>query len=94
MPEILRPRQRDHVVRTVVADDLVLFDADTNRAFTLNPQAAAVWALCDGTRTADDLAIALAERFEGPPDEIARDVAALVDRLRQQGLLDIDEVAA
>jgi pyrroloquinoline-quinone synthase len=53
----------------------------------LNPTAAAVVALCDGSRTAVEIAAALAERYAAPADLLAADVAELLGRLRDQGLL-------
>jgi pyrroloquinoline quinone biosynthesis protein D len=53
----------------------------------LNPSAAAVVALCDGSRTVGEIAAALAERYAAPADILAADVTAFVGRLRDRGLL-------
>jgi hypothetical protein len=42
-----------------VGDDVVLYDPVTSRYHTLNVSAFDIWRLCDGTRTAEQIGIAL-----------------------------------
>ena len=58
-------------------------------ALLLNPTGAAIVALCDGRHTFPEMVAALAERYAAPPDTLARDVAAYLDRLRERGLLEL-----
>lgn len=51
----------------------------------LNDTAAAVLALVDGTRTIEGIVDALGERFDAPRDDLAHDVAELIDRLTLRG---------
>jgi pyrroloquinoline quinone biosynthesis protein D len=53
----------------------------------LNESARAVLELVDGTRNADDIAAALAQRYEAPIDELRSDVRELCDAFRQRGFL-------
>jgi hypothetical protein len=50
------PRARARPDRPGLGDDLLVFDATTNRAHSLNATAAAVWRACDGTRGRDQIA--------------------------------------
>jgi hypothetical protein len=50
-------RQRGLVVKAV-GDELLVYDLERHRAHSLNASAGAVWRLCDGTRTAAEIAVA------------------------------------
>lgn len=81
------------VLLTEVGDGTgVLLHLETKFYYELNPTAVCVWkALAD--RVADTpaaLAAYLAERFDIAADDAARDVAALLDELANEGLLDAD----
>jgi coenzyme PQQ biosynthesis protein PqqD len=54
-------------------------------AVRLNATAAQVLELCDGERSADDIAAALSERYGGA--DIAGDVRELLDGMAQKGLV-------
>ena len=67
--------------------EAVLLDLASGRYFGLNPVATRIWVqLNDGT-SVDGVIAAIIEEFDGDPDEIARDVAALVEELASRGLL-------
>jgi hypothetical protein len=51
-----------------VGDELLVYDLERHRAHSLNLGAAAVWRLCDGTRSVDDINIAAAEVLGVEPD--------------------------
>ncbi len=53
----------------------------------LNETAAAALALADGTRDDDDIASALAERFDDPDGTLRNDVAELLRDLTERGFL-------
>jgi hypothetical protein len=69
-----------------VDDGLVVFDAATDRVHYLNATATVVFSLCDGARTADqiaDLVRAAWQMERAPRDE----VTACIDQLRTEGVL-------
>ncbi len=47
-----------------LGDQLVVGDVSADRAHFLNASIAAIWKLCDGTRSADQIARRLAETFD------------------------------
>jgi hypothetical protein len=53
----------------------------------LNKTAAAVWELCDGEHSLDDIAGRLCERFEVTFDEVRSDIEEVIDKLIDLGLL-------
>jgi hypothetical protein len=44
------------LIQEPLGEELLVFDEDSNRAYSLNATATAVWRACDGTRTRDQLA--------------------------------------
>jgi pyrroloquinoline quinone biosynthesis protein D len=54
-------------------------------AVRLNPSAAEVLELCDGTRSLDEIVAALSARYEGA--DVRGDVHELVEAMTQKGLL-------
>jgi hypothetical protein len=66
----------------------VLYDPVAETAYAISESAALVWELCDGAHTATAIGGELAAVYDAPADVIARDVAALLDRLLELGLLE------
>jgi pyrroloquinoline quinone biosynthesis protein D len=56
---------------------------------SLSETAAAILELVDGQRDAATIATLLAERFEAPPGELARDVGDTLAALRERGFLQL-----
>jgi len=69
-----------------VEDGFVVFDGATDRVHYLNPTATVVFSLCDGTRTAAQIAelVQSAWELDAPPLD---DVVACVAQLRDEGVL-------
>jgi hypothetical protein len=55
--------------------------------YTFNDTGEAIWARLDGRSSLAEVAAALAEVYDAPPDEIAGDVAGLVRELAGRGML-------
>ena len=55
--------------------------------YTFNDTGEAIWARLDGRSSLAEIAAALAEVYDAPPDEIASDVAGLVRELAGRGML-------
>ncbi|HPT17776.1 MAG TPA: PqqD family peptide modification chaperone, partial [Kiritimatiellia bacterium] len=67
-------------------DNLILFDADRGREKVVNRAGGAVWDAMDGVARTEDLAAALARRYDVPPtDAIRADAAAFAEELRRDG---------
>ncbi|MCO6510276.1 MAG: PqqD family protein [Aridibacter famidurans] len=78
-------RQNDLVVQEVDRE-LLVYDLNSHRAISLNETAAAVWNLCDGTRSVEDLAESLSKRFLEPVP--AEAVLLALEDLAEVGLLE------
>lgn len=87
LPE--RPRRRDEIAFQPMPDGTaVLVDPVTGAACALNATGARVWQLCDGSRTLDEIAAALAEEFDVTPAQARHDIAALLHALGELDMLE------
>ena len=75
------------VVAEEMGEELLLYRPSTHQAIHLNGTAAAVWKLCDGTRTVKDVATCLEAAFPDDKARIASEVQDVVDQLLREGAL-------
>jgi len=68
-------------------DGVLLYSPPQMRAYFLNASAYAVWELCDGTRSVEQIAEELAKEVGRAAADILPDVAKAIDQLQQEGLL-------
>lgn len=87
VPAALPTARQDLLLRRV-GSEWVLFDARANRAHVLNHTAAVVWTYCDGGHDSGEIAAAIAREVrDAPGPAIAEDVAAVLRRFADEGLL-------
>lgn len=75
------------VVSRRLGESIVIVRLSTNRIFELNATGARLWELLEQGHAVAEALTTLADEFEAPADEIARDVEALIRDLTAQGLL-------
>lgn len=81
-----RPLARtDGLLTEVVEGELLVYDLDGDVAVHLNDTAALVWRSCDGSRTAGELAVLVADELGEPADEDI--VLMALDNLSEHGLI-------
>jgi len=73
------------------ASEPALVDQDGNSAARLNDTALAIWDLCDGTTTIDEMITAVVELCGDPPDVVRADVDQVLAALGKLGLIDFRE---
>jgi len=81
---------RRDTVAVPLDDNLAVYDDVGQLMILLNTSAAAVWQLCDGTRTLDEVVRALAEAHgasAADAEVIGEDVRLTVDKLVELGLV-------
>lgn len=66
---------------------MILYCPGTSDAVSLNEAARAIWNLCDGMRTVDDICVELAQRTGLSPEQLLDDVRSAIDRLHSLDLL-------
>ena len=80
------PRKSEGLDVNEVDDGLIVYDESTDRVHHLNPTAAVILELCDGTRTASDIAGAVAETF-GLDEAPDAETTLCLEELVAQGLV-------
>ena len=85
-----RPARRDGAAAVPLDDNVALYDEVGQLMILLNTSAAAVWELCDGMRTLDEIGRALAEAHGATGADAAvidDDVRRTVHKLADLGLV-------
>lgn len=85
----LPERNRDVELREV-GDESVLV-TPSGDTFALNPTARAIWELCDGTTTVDELAAALTDVFAIDRAMAIEDVVVTIEQLRAADLVTAED---
>ena len=83
----LRPRRRDAVLSYSAAEEMVLYDGQSHAAISLNLSAAAIWELCDGSNSVDDIIAQLAEAADEGRHVVTTDVQRTLHELHTLNLL-------
>ena len=84
----LKPKARADLTFVPIEDEAILYDPEAVRLHHLNPSAALIFQLCDGSGTVKELARDIAEELELPHDEILNQVRSVVNHFRHSGILD------
>ncbi|HLG19103.1 MAG TPA: PqqD family protein [Bdellovibrionota bacterium] len=64
---------------------------DDNRLYSLNPTAARIWELMDGTRTGKQIRDLMMEEYETTDEQLTQDIEALVNMLSGVGGVTVGE---
>jgi hypothetical protein len=88
---LLRPRRRKGVREGRVLDRVTLQIPSRSDSLALNPSAAAIWDLCDGRRSLDDIVRELHLRFGASPEALRNHVESTADQLQTAGALDLEQ---
>ena len=67
---------------------VLLFQKDTSLAVPVNAEGAAIWKMCDGAHTIDQIVDKLAEIYDQERSRIEKDVRAFLGELVRLGLVD------
>lgn len=81
-------RRSPELVLVDLERDTLLYHRERGRLLVLNPSAAAILRLCDGTRPEGEIARCMGERFPGAdPSNLEGDVQRTVKELVELGVL-------
>ena len=83
----VQPRHAGPLLEYQVEDELTLYDHRANVVHILNPTAAVVWRLSDGTLETVDIVSELAEIYGLEADVVEEDVQDILEQFREAGLL-------
>lgn len=92
-----RLRQSPHVLSAAQGSELVLFDLEGERYYTLNEVGSRAWAVLAGGATGASIVEAIRGEYALPPgvdeERVAGDVARLLADLHTAGLVVVDTAA-
>ena len=77
----------EDVIWRQIEDETVVITADGLSLHVLNPTAAFIWELCDGTKGAEEIVSILCEHFDVSPEEACPDVNDVIVKLEGLGLV-------
>ena len=83
-----KPSRCGAVVWCQIDDAMALYDTRIGIVHILNETAAAIWTLCDGTRTTNGIALELLKRIEVSRGVLSADVRSLLKEFRARRLLE------
>ena len=83
-----RPRRADGYRLTQLKDETLLFHPGRATVTYLNDSASMIWQLCDGRRTAGEIATLLAEAYPEQATTISEDVAATLAEFARSQTID------
>jgi Coenzyme PQQ synthesis protein D (PqqD) len=81
------PRPVADVATEVVAGEMLLYEPRQTRAVYLNPTAALVFGLCDGSRSVRDIMRMITECYSDNAASVSDDIFAAVKGLQESGVL-------
>lgn len=85
---LTNPTRNPDVLEEDLGDEIVLSTADGLFVHNLNPTAAAIWRLCDGAHSAEQIEAAIRAEFNVPEEmDISADINHTLDTFRAKQLL-------
>jgi hypothetical protein len=81
-----RPVRSQRVAERSVDGEMVLYDPELKCVHVLNPTAAYVWRMCDGTHAPTDIVAALVSHYPESRADIAIDVPSILESFRAADL--------
>lgn len=86
LPDSYAPRRRGDVLEIDFGDGLIIYDRDASLVHHLNPSAALVWRMCEGTSSVGELVQVIVEALGSSPHEVNAQVTDLLRELDELGL--------
>ena len=87
----MTPRPRSDLNTRVIDDEVVILDRANGNIHRLNATASAIWNLCDGRNTAEEISRQVAAAFQVTPADVLPDVLRTVEDFQRLNLLENGE---
>lgn len=81
----------DEVVFQSVGNEIILLNMKTGSYYSLNPVGSRIWELLVEEKCTMDAFKSMSEEYDVDPEDLQRDILSLVQELRANGLLDIED---
>lgn len=85
-----RPAPTNRYKVNDLVDELLIYDAKSDKVHVLNDTARAIYLQCDGRRTVEQLARALMQEFDVDRATAMTDTRATIEQLVELGVLSLD----
>jgi len=82
-----RPAHADQVIAQKVSGTMMLLHLGTGRYYSLDDVGLRVWELCDGHRSAPEIASLIWQEFDAPAQQVEQDLLELLEELAAEGLV-------
>jgi pyrroloquinoline quinone biosynthesis protein D len=82
-----RPRQTGAVINRDLGDEHLFYDGEGDRLHVLNGTARDIYGLCDGSRTLQEIARAIVEKYGVDETLALEDVRSTIDELMKIGVV-------
>jgi pyrroloquinoline quinone biosynthesis protein D len=82
-----RPTRQEGLWLRESGDETVLLDRSTSQMHVLNETALALWQLCDGETTVEEMLTAAGNLFDADADELEHDVLDALTAMRDRGII-------
>ncbi len=89
-----RPTKTDRYLVRDLADELVLYDAESKKFHVLNATLREIFLHCDGQHSVDDLTRILVQEFEVDESTARRDTIEILDRLIDLEIVRVEQSEA
>lgn len=86
-PDGRQLKRREGVLAQEAKGRTVLLCLDDGSYYATDEVGGLVWELCDGERTLGEVAAAVGDEFDAPPETVMADVLEFVVELESEGLL-------
>jgi PqqD family protein of HPr-rel-A system len=83
----MKPKQTPDLEIRTAGDEVLVHDAKQGKVHVLNASAGKILQLCDGTRTVEEIAVAVANTFLTDTERVRPDVDAALAEFKTLGLL-------
>ncbi len=83
------PKRREDNTWRDIGGEVVILNEDGTQVCLLNKTAALIWTLADGTRTMEEVAESICQRFEVSLQEAVADVQEFSAQLLEAGLIEV-----
>ncbi len=79
--------KRENLIVHEMDDEILLYDPQIDRTHRLNPTAAMIWRLCDGSKTPEEMARSLMEHYEVEFDAAIKDTQSVVQQFLHERII-------
>lgn len=92
--QMVRPTKRQGILEVEIRDDLTLLATQADQGITLNVSGRAIWEMCDGQHTINEMFRELSHRFECKDVDLLADLTATLLRFQDLQLIEMsgDEI--